>query len=356
LLLRDSFLDFALAAFENRTYPFCFTSSLMESARMVRWSPLALLIVVAGCGQQELNERIEKGLSGVRHAAKFADLDNNRFTLIDTPVSLRLPMNAPVRMTPSSPDPNGTGQISLAQLNPRGISLPGIRLVCEGQAKDERGVSVPYDYYFAAETKADAAKPPAAPPPAAAPAAGGDPTAPATPPAAATPPADNVPPAGAPSLSDAAPPANAPPVTTPDTAAPAATPAPDASAPAADGQPATGKSKMEVLLEQLTAHYKLRSDEAPAAAGELKWETVAVETPVLGRTIEWKRLQLKGVDNYQAFGVISPTDLPGSLDIYLYEGETWQVIIACRVSDSLSGSTPITQITQRIAGTVEISP
>ncbi len=311
---------------------------------MVRWLPLALLIVVAGCGQQELNERIEKGLTGVRHAAKFADLDNNRFTLIDTPVSLRLPMNAPVRMTPASPDPNGSGQITLAQLNPRGISLPGIRLVCEGQAKDERGVNVPYDYYFAAETKADAAKPPAPPTPSAAPATGSDPTA------AATPPADGTPPAGA------APPADAPPVTTPDAAAPATAAVPDAQAPLADGQPATGKSKMEVLLEQLAAHYQLRSDETPPAAGELKWETVAVETPVLGKTIEWKRLQLKGTDNYQAFGVITPTDRPGSLDIYLHEGETWQVIIACRVSDSLSGTTPVTQITQRIAGTVEISP
>jgi len=166
---------------------------------MARWSPIAILLMLAGCGQQELNDRIEKGLTGVRHAAKFADLDLTRFTLPNTPVSYRTPTGAPVRLTPETLDPSGSGKIPIEQINPRGTLIPGLRLVCEGQVKDDRGVSVPFDYYFAAEAK------------------------PAKPKEGETPPADGQAPAANPTPpADAAPPADAPP---PDGTTPPATPA-----------------------------------------------------------------------------------------------------------------------------------
>ncbi|HWB00938.1 MAG TPA: hypothetical protein VG713_20745, partial [Pirellulales bacterium] len=241
----------------------------------VRWTArtvwLAIpVVVVAGCGQQDYQSRLDKSLVKVMHQAKFSDLDLTRSVIANTPVSFRLPAAMGQRYSPESENTDGPGKMPIARLQPGKIVLPDVRLVCQGLGKNEAGVDVPYFCHIAVVPKAvgnAAAAPPVNP---------------------------NAPPANpnAPPGDAAATPATA------STTGPAAEPA---AAPATDGKPLAQAIRDEVLA---------------AYPGTADWETIACETPLPGQTLEWKRMQAKGEDDYQKFGISTPTAMPGTLSVY----------------------------------------
>ncbi len=128
---------------------------------MYRLGFVLLVVTAIGCGQQEFNANVEKGLTGVRHLAKFGDLDLKPTTLIDTPVSIRLPKDLITRLPSNAPNPEGEGVISAERMQPPGFTLPNVRLICQAIVSDERGAPSPVFCHIAAQQK-DAGAPPLA--------------------------------------------------------------------------------------------------------------------------------------------------------------------------------------------------
>jgi hypothetical protein len=262
------------------------------SNRWARWRcswqhlcGVALLAALAGgCGQDEFDRRLQVTLNEVRHADKFRTLDQQYTQLKDdqgvSPISLRLPTAFTGRWDPTSANPENAslGRIPWEMMQPEFVALPSIKLFCEGSAKDERGVLVPFFLHLAAGRVGTVAYPndgqaaAAANPNNPAPSPNAAPDSNATPAAAA--------PGATPNANTAAP-----------TPAPGAAATPAAAAPApTTPAPPSGPPRLSagvVLWEALNQHLKNTFKDVPA------WETKQLETPTLVNgnptTIEWRR-------------------------------------------------------------------
>ena len=123
---------------------------------VVVWAMLALTCAaLVGCGQSEYDQNLGKSLKLVEHASKFADLELNYTTVADTPFQLRLPkaFDASIdRLTPVSPDPENQTlpAVHPERMQPGLVTVPGMKLMCQGTVKDQRGVVVPYFCHIAA--------------------------------------------------------------------------------------------------------------------------------------------------------------------------------------------------------------
>jgi hypothetical protein len=230
---------------------------------MHRLGFLLLVVSAAGCGQQEFNARVEKGLTGVRHLGKFGDLDLKPSTIPDTPVSLRLPKDFITRLPANSANPEGEGAMPPERMQPPGFNVPNMRLLCQAILSDERGAPVPVFCHIAAQQKD----------------------------------------------------ANGPPLST-------------------------------TLHEQIKAAYPDATD----------WEEVSCETPTIGETVTCKRLEAKGEQNFQKFGVISPNPMTGVIETCFYESEGWDVVIVIRVPELIASRVPYVRWARAMCGTLKVSP
>jgi hypothetical protein len=219
------------------------------------------ILLLTGCGQQDYQQRLDKSLVAVKHQAKFGILELQPTTLPGTPVSMRLPAKLDARLTLESQDPEGSGTVAEARIQAGKVTLPGLRMTCQGLEKDERGVEVPYFCHLAAVAR--------------------DPTSPP-------------------------------------------------------------------LLDKLHEQVKAAFPEAGA------FEEVTCESLVVGQTIAWQRLEAKGEDSFQRFGVTTSDVLPGAFSYWVHEGEAWQVIVVWRVPDSIEMRVPAAEWARRMCGTLAI--
>jgi hypothetical protein len=112
------------------------------------------VILLAGCGQEDFNRRLESSLRSVKHSDLFAELEQQPTPIPNTTVRVRFPkvFLAADRMTPDSPDPdNIEPTIPPARLQPVLFQLPNVKLMCQGLARDERNVDVPYFCHMAVD-------------------------------------------------------------------------------------------------------------------------------------------------------------------------------------------------------------
>ncbi|HVU89211.1 MAG TPA: hypothetical protein VHD36_17935 [Pirellulales bacterium] len=118
------------------------------------------LLVLSGCGTKAYEERVEKGLGGLRTAQMFIGISPNFADIPGTNIKLRLPkfVDGSARAyNDQSAEPSGQGPVNPGRLNPPYFKIPGLRVCYEMSGHDSTANQPATFYcYLAALPAADA--------------------------------------------------------------------------------------------------------------------------------------------------------------------------------------------------------
>jgi hypothetical protein len=106
----------------------------------------------------------------------------------------------------------------------------------------------------------------------------------------------------------------------------------------------------EKIRSEVSKAYQPKEENSP-----IQWESITCESPELGQSVTCKRLEAKGEQNFQALGVLNPNALSGAVQVYLYEGQGWDVVMFWRVPDTLASRVPLSDWAQRTCGTIKVA-
>lgn len=286
---------------------------------------VSLVLAITGCGQGQYEARMNKTLEQLRHEAKFNVLRIEPVPIPGTPYRIRIPNaffgNTGAMFTIDSPDP-GTGSPPLPAhfLQPSQMTIPGMQVVYQASAIDDRGVQLPYFCHIAAVERSQE------PPPAEA--------------AAGAPPAEEKPAEPADEEKKAA-----------DEKQPEGEAKKEEGKPEGEKEPEKKPARPLPLDQQLLAEV----NKAFKSKQPLKWETVECETPRDPRlSIPWRRIVAEGEQDFIFINSAIANKLTGKFELYLYDppDEPFSVILVWRAPDNVAAKAPIAEWSVRSAGTI----